>query len=292
MKRYEKIIPSFEEFKEKTKKPQPTEIRINSLKSNYEEIIDFLIEKEISYKVRSKNKNFLRVEENVSESLYHWLGLFYIQEFTSGIPPMLLELSPSDDVLDMCAAPGSKTTQIAAIMKNRGEVVANDPATNRIRALMGNLYRMGVVNTQVIQYRGQAIPEEKKFDKVLVDAPCSGEGNVRKDKRSEAVTKSELESLCPIQEQLLKKAIKLTKKEGIIVYSTCTFAPEENEMVIEKILSKDVELQQPELELKCSNGITKWKNRKLNPELEKCKRIYPHQVDSGGIFIAKIKKKS
>ncbi|MFP4654571.1 MAG: SAM-dependent methyltransferase [Methanohalobium sp.] len=167
----------------------------------------------------------------------HWLGKYHVQEYVSGIPPLALNPEPGEKVVDMCAAPGSKTTQISTLMDNIGEILANDIQRNRIRSLLSNISRLGCVNVQVFERDGRNLPEEPKFDKVLVDAPCSAEGNARKN--SDLINGADIDvitKLSKLQENLLEKAFRLWKNGGTIVYSTCTFAPEENEIVVSKFL--------------------------------------------------------
>ncbi len=292
MNKYRNIIPRYDEFLEAITKRKPFEFRVNTIKSSINEIKEFLEQNNIKYRQRDFDKKYFISEKNISTSLPHWLGLFYVQEFTSAIPVKALEVRENESILDMCAAPGSKTTQMAAEMQNRGEIIANEPVTNRIKALMGNIYKQGVLNTQVIQYNGQVLPENKRFDKILVDAPCSGEGNIRKEEKNKIKDHNNRESLIKTQNQLLEKAINLIKPNGEIVYSTCTFSPKENEEIIQKHLNKKIELIDLEFPFKHSKGLHKWKNKEYESELNKTIRIYPHQLNSGGIFIAKIKKKS
>ncbi len=292
MKKYKDIIPEFEDFEKVIRTEPPFDIRVNQIKSNEKEIKNFLKEKNFEFNQRKWNKKIFKLKSNPSKTITHWLGKFYIQEASSTIPPMALNPSSGEKILDMCAAPGSKTTQISAMMKNEGQIVANDVKTNRLRGLLSNLYRLGCLNIQVMKRDGRNLPEKEKFDKILVDVPCSSEGNVRtQEDLLSGAPPSKFEKLLPLQEGLLNKARKMCKDGGEIVYSTCTFNPKENEMIVSKFLDK-LKLTDLNFDFEHSNGITKWKGNNLSNELKKCLRVYPHQIDSGGIFIAKFKKKS
>lgn len=290
MERYRDIIPEFERFKEVIHTLQPYDIRVNTIKSTVSEIKNILGQDEHDFVQRSWNPEFLKVGFEPGKNILHWLGKYHVQESVSGIPPIILNPKPYEKVIDVCAAPGSKTTHISALMDNTGEILANDIQRNRIRSLLSNISRLGCVNVQVFERDGRNIPEKYKFDKVLVDAPCSAEGNARKN--SELVDGADMDlitKLSKLQENLLEKAFRLCKKDGTVVYSTCTFAPEENEIVVSKFLEQGI-LDKPKLNFPHSSGITEWNNMKLDKELEKCIRVYPHQLDSGGIFVARFKK--
>jgi NOL1/NOP2/sun family putative RNA methylase len=201
-----------------------------------------------------------------------------------------LDPHPEEAVLDLCAAPGGKTTQIAQMMKNRGLLVANEASPARIIPLRANCERLGAVNVAVTKYDGRKFPDHQ-FDRVLVDAPCSGEGMARKDlsvfKRCSLNRSLGLQRL---QRSLLRKAVAITKPGGVIVYSTCTYAPEENEAVVSRLLDK-VSLEKVSLPgLKSCPGLDEWDKMQYGDELKCCARYYPHQNDTGGFFVAKLKK--
>lgn len=224
-------------------------------------------------------------------------GFFYVQSLSSMIPPLVLNPQPKGTVLDIAAAPGSKTTQIAALMNNTGEILANDKSHVRNFKLKANLNLQGVTNAQVTQLPGEIIWKKipEFFDKALVDVPCSMEGRFYtedpKSYRDWSTTK--IQQLQNTQKFLLRSAIGATKVGGIIVYSTCTLSVEENEEVIDWILQKekgkiDIEpISLPGLPL--SNPILQWKHKIFNPNIEKCVRVLPSPLMEG-FFIAKIRK--
>ena len=290
MKRYKGIISDFEKFKEIMRKPPPNDVRVNTIKSSPEEIEKTLVKEGVKFDQRKWNDLFFTIRSNPSDTIFHWLGEYYIQEFTSGIPSLALDPRPEDRVLDMCAAPGSKTTQMSAMMKNKGEIMANDIRPARTRSLLSNLYRLGCVNVQVLERDGRNLPESPKFDKILVDAPCSGESTYRGgDEPLAKPNLKRIEELAGLQEKLLRKAFRMCKTGGTIVYSTCTFAPEENELVVSRFLEEGV-LKNPDFDFPHSAGITEWNEKRLDNSLKRCVRIYPHHLNSGGIFLAKFRK--
>jgi 16S rRNA (cytosine1407-C5)-methyltransferase len=180
-------------------------------------------------------------EEAVGKDIAHLLGEFYIQEAASMLPASLLDAQPGETILDMSAAPGSKTTMLAARMANTGVIIANDVQEKRLWTLKGALNRSGVTNTIVIKKVGQWYAKHmtERFDRVLCDAPCSAQGTVRKD--SDALRYASLENIekmSRLQFSLLEAAIHAAKVGGRIVYSTCTLAPEENEQLVNDVLAR------------------------------------------------------
>jgi NOL1/NOP2/sun family putative RNA methylase len=223
-------------------------------------------------------------------------GLFYIQNLSSMIPSLVLDPQPDEKVLDIAAAPGSKTTHIGMLMKNTGELTANDLSYKRLFKLKENLLRMGLTNTKVLNLPGESfwknLPEY--FDKTLVDVPCSMEGRIKTTdpKTYKDWSTKKIKQLSKLQKFLLRSAISATRVGGTIVYSTCTLAPEENEEVIEWVVNKTPDalivekIYSPNLHLQ--SGMTSW--RKKHFEYTKnSARIFP-SAEMEGFFIAKIHK--
>ncbi len=221
------------------------------------------------------------------------LGYYYVQQAVSMIPAQVLEPTPKDIVIDMCSAPGGKTTHLAQLMKNKGVILAFDINPKRMKSLRYNLERCGVKNT--IGFNLNALEIEKigiKADKILLDAPCTGEGLICFDPSRKKSRKLEDIVFCSNrQKNLLQVAIECVKRDGIIVYSTCSIAPEENEFVINSLLmEKKVEI----LDLNISfgkEGLTSAFGLKLDPNLIKSKRFYPHFHRTEGFFICKMRKR-
>jgi len=194
--------------------------------------------------------------------------------------------------LDLCAAPGGKTTHTAELMQDRGTVVAAEINEGRIRGLLGNVYRLGHPNILVVSGDGREFPEEVLFDRVLVDAPCSGEGTLRRrGGRPPNQSASFIGYVTRVQEALLRKAIRVTRPGGTVLYVTCTFAPEENEAVVSRVLNDEpVDLEPLELPVPHAQGLTSFGGERFDSRMEGAARVYPLHLDSGGLFLAKLRR--
>ncbi len=272
-------------------------IRINTLKMDFKVATERLSKKLKMKKIPWCNEGFW-IEDKEKERydfgnmLEHQLGYFYLQEAASMIPVVVLDVEEKMKVLDMCAAPGSKTSQISQYMKNTGVLVANDVSSSRIKALGANLQKLGVLNEVITNLSGRHF-SEPEFDRVLVDAPCSGTGTIRKSFKVLSMWSPNLvKKFSRIQKELIDCGFKSLKENAIMVYSTCTQEPEENEAVVSWLLDKyeNAELLDIDIKINRSSPITKWDNIKFNPEVKKCLRIYPQDNDSEGFFVAKILK--
>lgn len=284
----------------------PDSIRCNTLKISPEELKARLEKK--GWKLKQPFKNFPEVfvlQEHLlpgelGKSIEHLLGYFYVQEISSMLPLIALNPLKGDLYLDLCASPGSKTTQAAAMMENQGSIIANDNSLGRLRILNSNLERCGVSNTMVIMKDGVQLCKklrEKtnvKFDKILVDAPCSGEGTLRKSPKTFLMWNVKvIENLSKLQKKLASEALRLLKVGGEMVYSTCTLGPEEDEEVLDFLIKNfDIKVEEIHLPLKTRSGIINWKNKDYSEEVKKAHRLYPQDNDTDGFFLAKIKKKS
>ncbi|MED1467931.1 RsmF rRNA methyltransferase first C-terminal domain-containing protein [Bacillus salipaludis] len=225
---------------------------------------------------------------------YHAAGLYYIQEPSAMFVAEQLAPNPGERVLDLCAAPGGKTTQLAGMMKQSGILVANEINSKRAKALSENIERLGISNALVTNETPVRLAERFQgyFDKILVDAPCSGEGMFRKDEEAIAFwTEAHVEACAKQQKNILDAAYSMLKEDGILVYSTCTFSPEENEQTIEYFLKKypDLELLPIEKTNGIQNGQPEWSTSNMN-ELEQTARLWPHHLKGEGHFVAKIHK--
>ena len=231
---------------------------------------------------------------DIGNLIEHSLGYFYTQEAASMIPPIVLNPKPDDVVLDIAASPGSKTTQIAQYMKNKGILIANDYTFERMKPLSINLQRCGITNTIVTLMEGQWFKKSGiEFDKVLVDAPCSGTGTIRKSLKTIGIWNPDMvRRLSITQKQLIETGFNLLKEDGILVYSTCSLEPEENEDVVNFLLNKyeNAKLEEIKLNLKNSPAIVEFENKEYTDEIKKCLRIWPQDNDTEGFFVAKIRK--
>ncbi|MDR3626844.1 MAG: RsmB/NOP family class I SAM-dependent RNA methyltransferase, partial [Ignavibacteriaceae bacterium] len=257
-------------------KQEPAQyIRVNTIKATTENLLTKLKQNHsIEAEEISSVPGALKITQDngvLGKTIEHIIGEYYIQGLSSMIPPLILEPRENETVLDLCAAPGSKTTEIAAMMNNKGTLVANEVSLNRVKMLVYNIDRMNIMNAGVMSSKGEWLSKiyESYFDKVLVDAPCSGLGIIqKKEEISNWWSKDIAERLGDLQLRLLIAAIKMVKTGGTIVYSTCTLTPEENEFIIDKVLTKyPVELDEIELPVKCHEGFTSYNGITLNPTI-------------------------
>ncbi|MBI5228094.1 NOL1/NOP2/sun family putative RNA methylase [Candidatus Micrarchaeota archaeon] len=274
----------------------PKSFRVNTLKTSAENVKARFNEYGLKITgVPWSNGAFTTDSLEIGSTLEHFLGHIYIQELSSMLPPIIMqkEIEQSHLVLDACAAPGSKSTQISAIMQNSGTLVANDVDYGRIRALKFNLEKCGVLNSVIINQDLRYFPN-LQFDSVLLDAPCSAEGTIRKSYSALKLwSEKKVFGSAKLQQQLITKAYDLLKPGGVMVYSTCTFAPEEDEAIIDWLIQKrpDAKLENISIEgLKYSHGIEDWNGLKFSDEVRKAIRIFPHYNNSEGFFLAKVKK--
>lgn len=225
-----------------------------------------------------------------------WAGLFHVQEAASLLPVRVLDPRPGERVLDLCAAPGGKTARIALALGNRGTVVANERSIERLAALSLTIARLGLRNVTCTSGDGASYPlEASPFDRVLVDAPCSAEGNARKNAAWRAPDPAFRAKVTGLQRALLRRAARLCRPGGRIVYSTCTFAPEENEAVVDAVVRElEGELRVlpvgPIEGLATSAGVVEWEGARFLPELANAVRLWPHVSDTGGFFVALLER--
>jgi 16S rRNA (cytosine1407-C5)-methyltransferase len=273
-------------------------IRINSSKISKKELCDLLLRK---YDIHTDNiphfENALRIisgGEKIGKTIEHVLGFYYIQSLSSMMPPIVLNPDNNDTVMDLCGAPGSKSTQIAELMNNRGTLLINEIDNERIKSLIFNLERMAVINASVIHSKGEVLSKiyNDHFTKLLVDAPCSGLGIIqKKNEVSNWWSLDHVDRLQQLQMRLLIAAIKMARVGAEIVYSTCTLSVEENELVIDKILEKyPVRVEEVNLPFPTQPAFTEYDGKKLNPELSKAIRILPWEINSDGFFLIKLVK--
>ena len=296
VERYSSIIPDFDNFLSVLQIPLKQSFRINTLKTTKQEVLLLLSDLKLE-PIPWFDLGFRLVERvNIGERIEHKSGLIYIQEAVSMLPAIVLDPKPFENILDITAAPGSKATQIAGMMENTGLIVANDLSRKRIGALINNIERMGVINTVVICQAGQKLGylTPDYFDKVLLDAPCSLEGTIRNTSSALSDWKeSKIKRLSKLQKGLINSAFKCLKPDGILIYSTCTFAPEENEEVIDYLLKKNPDAFCESIKiqnLKTRPAIIEWRRDKFNAQIKNAIRIYPQDNDTEGFFVAKIRK--
>ncbi len=293
--RYEPLVDDAQAFFECMVTPLPKAFRINTLRGSAEQIVPRFRDYGIGIEQTAWYEDaFVSDNPAIGSTLEHFLGAIYIQELTSMLPPLLVreELRLAKSVLDACAAPGSKTTQLAALMCNRGTIVANDVEYERIRPLKFNLERSGALNAVVTNYDMRSFPQSQ-FDVVLLDAPCTSEGIFRKNPRQmQAWSPKRIGPSAYRQKQLILMAFDLLAEGGTLVYSTCTIAPEENEAVVNYLLTeRPAKMEQVEIpNFALMPGITSWQDYKFDDEVRKTARVLPHHNDTGGFYLARIRK--
>jgi NOL1/NOP2/sun family putative RNA methylase len=226
-------------------------------------------------------------------------GQLHLQEEVSMLPVLALNPQKDESILDLCAAPGGKTAQIALMMGGQGTVIANDKSFGRLRALRSTQERLGLFNLALSAWDGQQLWHKSRgiFDRVLADVPCSCEGTVRKTGTLgyEQEDTTYRKHLHQTQKQLLLQALQLVKVGGTVVYSTCTFDPDENEAVLAHAFQKYgdlIELLPMDFPgLVYEKGLSAWQGQHYGVDLSLAMRIYPHHNDTGGFFIACLRKK-
>jgi len=281
------------------RRPLPTSFRVNTLKMNEYEVLEMLEEKGVSFKKIPWARYGYVVEDepfDLGKTVEHMLGLIYIQAPISMVPVEVLDPKPGERVLDLCAAPGSKSTQIAQLLDGLGVLVANDISFERVKALASNLQRFGVLNVIITLMDGRKFPRFARecFDKVLVDAPCSSLGIVSKNWGIARSWSPEIaKRLSKLQRQLIVAGFDCLKPGGELVYATCTLTVEENEMVVQHLLERrenavleDIDV--PSLRYRC--GIIEWDGTRFDEELRKTIRIMPYDNWAEGFYVARILK--
>lgn len=264
-------------------------IRVNTTKISADKLIDRLEKKGVILDKIPYLENGYHVRKSrvsISALPEHLLGYYYIQEAASQIPAELLKIKKEDTVLDCCAAPGSKTTQMAEEAK---VVVALEPNGKRRIALLNNIERLGLKNVIVCDQDARTFKPEIKFTKILVDAPCSGNYVLEKNwfkKRSLNNIKQRAE----LQKQILENMINLLEKNGQLIYSTCSLEPEEDEMIIDWALN-NFEIKLEDIKTIGDNGITNPFGTRLNSQIKKTRRLWPYKTKTQGFFVAKLVKK-
>ncbi|KAK1519140.1 NOL1/NOP2/sun family protein [Colletotrichum paranaense] len=288
-------------FFEANESARPVVIRTNTLRTHRRDLAQALIGRGVTLEPVGKwSKVGLQIfESNVplGATPEYLAGYYILQAASSFLPVMALEPQENERVLDMAAAPGGKTTHMAAMMKNTGVIVANDPSKQRAKGLIGNIHRLGARNVVVSNYDAREFPKPMGgFDRVLLDAPCSGTGVIAKD-ASVKTNKTERDfMLLPhMQKQLILAAIDSvnhhSKTGGYIVYSTCSVTVEENESVVAYALSRRPNVKLVDTNLPFGReGFTSYMGKKFDPSLKLTRRYYPHTYNVDGFFVAKFQK--
>jgi NOL1/NOP2/sun family putative RNA methylase len=295
--RYESLVDDPAAFRAACERPLPTTVRVNRIKTAPARARRALDEEGVAHETVGWTDDLLRLPDSSPGDSWAFVhGWLHGQEEVSALPALALDPAPGETVWCACAAPGSKATHAAALMDDRGDVVANDNSLGRLSALRHNAERLGVTATTVTHADARSYPlgplDVDAFDRALVDVPCSCEGTVRKNPDVvDEWTLDHVASLAEIQADILARAVQATRPGGTVVYSTCTFAPEENEAVLDRVLAEEncrvVGWDVPD-GLTTAPGVTAWDDAEYDPAVERAVRVYPHQNDTGGFFCARL----
>lgn len=260
-----------------------TTIRVNTLISTFEEVIQFLDKNNISYSAVSDIQNAIIINDSydVTKTKLYENGAIYLQSLSSMLPPLILNPKEDAHILDMCAAPGSKTTQLAALTNNKACITACEFDKIRAERLKYNLNKLGTSRVTVLVKDSRNLDEFFRFDTIMLDAPCSGSGTVLLNEESKQVFNQKVIDKCQKRQiSLLKKGLSMLNKNGVLVYSTCSILKEENEQVLKACLNNNFELL----------PIDKEKyDLPYLPSLENTITIAPTELYEG-FFVAKIRR--
>ena len=288
-------------FFEANESARPVVIRTNTIRTHRRELAQSLINRGVTLEPVGKwSKVGLQVFESqvpLGATPEYLAGQYIIMAASSFLPVMALAPQEHERILDMAAAPGGKTTYIAALMKNTGSIFANDSNKDRSKALIGNIHRLGVKNTIVCNHDAKEFPKViGGFDRVLLDAPCSGTGVIAKDPSVKTnKTEKDFMQLPHLQKQLLLCAIDsvdhTSKTGGYVIYSTCSVSIEENEQVVQYALTKRPNVKLVETGLTFGvDGFVSYMGKQFDPKMKMTKRFYPHTYNVDGFFVSKFKK--
>lgn len=287
--RYAPLLDDYEAFAAALTRPLPQTLALNPLRVGPERLLELFSDR-LSLTPVSWCADAWRlgVTDRPGRLWGFSAGLYTIQEEASLLPARLLGASPGQRVLDLCAAPGNKTAHLALALGNRGTVIANDLKLPRLQALHDLCRRLGLVNISVTGHDGVVYPvADAQFDRVLVDAPCTSEGKAQRGflRASSARFRS---FICGQQRALLRRALDLCRPGGRIVYSTCTFAPEENEAVVSEVLEAAqgrLRVLPPPVRVPgAAPGLLHFQNHAYHPDLVHAQRLWPHRTGTGGFF--------
>ncbi len=293
--RYKPIIPDFEAFLDALHRPLPTTVRVNRIRTTPDRVVAALESEGIEVSEREWNPWVLEIDTEKPGNTWPYLhGWMHGQEEVSTVPPLVLDPQPGEIIWAAAAAPGGKATQLAALMDDTGLVIANDDNLGRLSALRANADRLGVTSLAVTNQDARHFSFDalgiEAVDRALVDAPCTCEGTLRKRPDAlEGVGPATSENLAGVQRDILERAVRATKPGGTVVYSTCTFAPEENEGVVDAVREETgARIADVGMALAGEPGIESWEGSTFHGSLRKSRRFYPHQNDTGGFYVAKL----
>ncbi|MEM6796008.1 MAG: RsmB/NOP family class I SAM-dependent RNA methyltransferase [Acidobacteriota bacterium] len=295
LERYRPLIDDWSAFADAVQAPLPVTVWANTLRLDRPGLERVLAADGIDSTPLEWYPRGLRVAFGTrpGKTVTFVAGYCHIQEEVSMLPIHLLDPQPGERVLDLCSAPGNKSIQAAVHMAGRGLVFANDVNQRRLVTVTRNVERLGLTNVAVSRWDGSSLPQQVGlFDRVLADVPCSCEGTTRKN--TEILWRAPMHANLPgSQTALLRKAVQKCRPGGRVVYSTCTYAPEENEAVVDAVLRESPGLRVLPAGvpgLRSAPGVTSWEGQDFLPELAGTLRLWPHHNDTGGFFIAVLER--
>jgi len=297
LERYRDIIADWPAFAEASLAPLPTTLWVNTLRGTREEVRSWLAEEGAETTPLAWYSRGLRLSNagRPGKSFAFLTGACHVQEEVSMMPIVLLDPQPGESVLDLCAAPGNKSVQAAVHMEDRGCLVACEVNEGRLGLVIRNVERLSLTSIATLYTNSGNLPREAgSFDRVLADVPCSCEGTTRKNPSLLHRPNVPPGTLAGSQISILRKAIQRCRPGGRIVYSTCTYAPEENEAVVDTVLREsgaELRLLPARFEgVRGEPGLVEWQGKTYLPELSSTLRLYPHLNDTGGFYIALLEK--
>ncbi|MFL6377930.1 MAG: NOL1/NOP2/sun family putative RNA methylase [Nitrososphaeraceae archaeon] len=289
--RFIEYVPDLDRFLETMNGLPNQYIRTNTIKISNVDLEKRLTSKGFHLK-DTVIRDVFAVEKSpfpIGATTEYLLGYYYIQDLSSCIAVESLDVQEDQIILDMASAPGGKTTFIAQKMKNTGCVIALDINSARINSMVFNIARCGVMNSCIYKMDSRQVADLNiKFDRVLLDAPCSCEGVIIKDKtRKTSHTAQDVEYCVSNQMELIEAAIKVVRPGGLLVYSTCSFAPEENENIVNSTLDRfDVKIEPVQYGIE---GLTNFGDIRFHDDIKNTKRLYPHIHNTLGFYIARLR---
>ena len=292
--RYAEIVDDPNALLAIAKQPLPVCIWNNPLKSNPKTLLAYLAALGVELTPIDWMPGAFQATQWTSpgSTLAFTAGWYYVQEEIAMVAVAALDPQPGEVILDMCAAPGGKTAQIAIRLRGTGTVIANEMHAARFPSLSTTVNRLGLTQVITTQADGRSLPSSSRtFDRVLVDAPCSGEGNFRRRQRPRPWHSNHGLRIAAAQKKLLSRALDLVKPGGIVVYSTCTFAPEENEAVLDAVIGdRAIVIPFDIPQLRGQPGLTRWQGQSYRTDVGYARRYFPHFNNTGGFFVAKLRR--
>ncbi len=286
------------ELLEANDEPMPESIRCNSHLIPCGALVELLESK--GFKLAripftSHGLEVLEAPVSIGATHEYLHGYYYVQDPGSMLPVEALEPRPGEAVLDLAAAPGGKSTQILQVTGDQARLIAVDVSKTRLRALRSHMQRMKFANYIALRADGRRLPASIMADRVLLDAPCSGEGVIRKDPtRKRSRTPEDLAFLSGLQYALLASAVEHVKPGGVVVYSTCSIGVEENEYVVNRLLEarEDVDLEPIDPIIPGEPGVVEYGRVVFDGSLRRCRRLYPHVHGTEGFTICRLRRRA